>query len=53
MIKARWSALGWERSYLGYPTSDEFAISGGRRSNFQNGYIIWNATTNQVTDRRY
>jgi uncharacterized protein with LGFP repeats len=52
-IKARWAALGWERSYLGYPTSDEFAITGGRRSNFERGYITWNAATGQVVDRRY
>ncbi len=50
MIKSRWAALGWERSYLGYPTSDEFAISGGRQSNFQNGYITYNAATGKVTD---
>ncbi|HKR81423.1 MAG TPA: PQQ-dependent sugar dehydrogenase [Candidatus Saccharimonadales bacterium] len=53
MIKARWATLGWERSYLGYPTSDEFAIAGGRRSNFQYGYITWNAATGQVVDHRY
>jgi glucose/arabinose dehydrogenase len=52
-IRARWAALGWERSYLGYPTGGEFAIPGGRRSNFERGYITWNATTGQVVDRRY
>ena len=52
-IRSRWKALGAERSYLGYPTSDEFAISGGRRSNFERGYITWSATTGAVTDRRY
>ncbi|PXY32668.1 sugar dehydrogenase [Prauserella muralis] len=52
-IRDRWKALGWERSYLGYPTSGEFAISGGRRNNFQHGYITWIASTGRVTDRRY
>lgn len=52
-IRARWAAMGWERSYLGYPTSDEFSIPGGRRSNFQYGYITWNGYTGQVVDRRY
>jgi glucose/arabinose dehydrogenase len=52
-ILTRWQQLGWERSYLGYPTTDEFAISGGRRVNFERGYITWNATTRVVTDRRY
>ncbi|WP_448625471.1 PQQ-dependent sugar dehydrogenase [Geodermatophilus sp. URMC 64] len=52
-IRTRWSQLGWERSYLGYPTSDEFAIPGGRRANFERGYITWTAATGVVTDRRY
>jgi uncharacterized protein with LGFP repeats/glucose/arabinose dehydrogenase/chitodextrinase len=52
-IRGRWQSLGWERSYLGYPTSDEYAIPGGRRSNFERGYITWNAGTGQVIDRRY
>lgn len=40
-IRDRWAALGWERSYLGYPTSGEFSFDGGRRNNFQFGYIQW------------
>ncbi|GAA3995949.1 PQQ-dependent sugar dehydrogenase [Allokutzneria multivorans] len=51
-IKDRWKALGWERSYLGYPTSEEFDIPGGRRSNFQGGYITWTAATGEVRDFR-
>lgn len=52
-IRARWGQLGYERSYLGYPISGEFAVPGGRRSNFQRGYIVWDAATGQTTDRRY
>ena len=48
----RWAALGWERSYLGYPTSGEYGVPGGRRSDFQHGYIRW-APYSGVTDRRY
>ena len=44
-IRTKWASMGWERSCLGYPVSDEFAISGGRRSNFQHGFITWNAST--------
>ena len=41
-IRARWSELGWERSYLGYPVSDEVDFSeGGRANEFQNGGIYW------------
>jgi hypothetical protein len=53
VIRDRWAALGWEGSYLGYLTSDEFGIPGGRRSNFQSGFITWNASTGVVIDRRY
>ncbi len=44
-IGAKWIELGRERSSLGYPTSDEFASTqagrGGRRSNFQRGFVTW------------
>jgi hypothetical protein len=40
-IRGAWAAQGWELGRLGYPTSDEFAIAGGRRSNFQHGYITY------------
>lgn len=48
-IRARWAALGWERGRLGYPTSNEFSVPHGRRSNFQHGYITWNSSTNVIT----
>ncbi|GAA4543267.1 hypothetical protein GCM10023192_52290 [Amycolatopsis samaneae] len=48
--KDRWAALGWETSYLGYPTTDVLDIPGGKRSCFQGGSITWNATTGAVTD---
>ncbi|GAA4746055.1 hypothetical protein GCM10023328_30270 [Modestobacter marinus] len=51
-IRARWAALGWERSYLGYPTSDEYTIPGGRRSDFQGGSITWDAATGRLTELR-
>ncbi|NIH83792.1 uncharacterized protein with LGFP repeats [Amycolatopsis granulosa] len=50
-IRDKWAALGWETSALGYPTSDEYGVTGGRRNNFQHDYITWfsaNGTT-QVT----
>ncbi len=52
-IRDRWAALGWDRSYLGYPTSDEFGVPGGRRTNFERGSITWTASTGQVVDSRY
>jgi uncharacterized protein with LGFP repeats len=53
LIRGRWAALGWEASYLGYPTSDEFAVAGGRRVNFERGHITFTSATGQVIDRRF
>jgi hypothetical protein len=43
-ILEKWAALGWERSALGYPVSDEEPVGDelGRMSHFQNGSIFWN-----------
>lgn len=45
-IRGQWAALGWERSALGYPISDEMTVYGGlgRISHFQRGSIYWSAT---------
>nr|WP_281373171.1 SpoIID/LytB domain-containing protein [Kineococcus aurantiacus] len=40
-IRDAWGAQGWETGRLGYPTSDERAVAGGRRSDFQGGSITW------------
>ncbi len=41
-IRDKWASLGWERSALGYPTSDEQSWAGvGRVSHFQHGSIYW------------
>ncbi|WP_285491652.1 LGFP repeat-containing protein [Amycolatopsis taiwanensis] len=44
-IRDKWASLGWERSPLGYPTSNEYSVPGGRRNDFQHGYITWNSAT--------
>lgn len=45
-IRSHWASLGWERSPLGYPTSDELVVFGGdgRISHFQHGSIYWSST---------
>ena len=41
-IRDEWARRGFERGPIGYPTSDEFDTGhGGRRSNFEHGYIDW------------
>ena len=44
-IGQRWRSLGAERSRLRYPTRDEYAVPGGRRSEFQGGTVTWTAST--------
>lgn len=41
LIRHKWSALGWEQSFLGYPKTDEKETPGGRYSSFQRGVILW------------
>lgn len=43
LIRQKWSKLGWERSFLGYPTTDEEKTSDGaaRYNQFQFGTIVW------------
>ena len=41
--------LGGPGGKLGLPTSDEYSISGGRRSDFQHGYITWNSSTKKTS----
>lgn len=44
-IREKWSALGWERSFLGYPRTDESIGQDpkqeGRFNHFQGGSIYW------------
>ncbi|MGI8758118.1 MAG: lytic murein transglycosylase [Acidimicrobiales bacterium] len=46
-IRDRWSALGWERSVMGYPLTDEQATpdGAGRYNHFQGGSIFWSPAT--------
>jgi hypothetical protein len=41
-IRDKWASVGWERSWLGFPTFGEMAFDdGGRVSQFQNGSVYW------------
>ncbi|MFP5218319.1 MAG: CAP domain-containing protein [Actinomycetes bacterium] len=42
-IRDAWAATGWELGPLGYPVSDEYAVSNGRRTDFERGSIIWDS----------
>jgi len=43
-IRDKYAQMGWERSYLGYPTTDELSSGEVRYSDFQGGIISWTAT---------
>lgn len=47
-IFALYKSLGGSSSWLGFPISDEHDSPGGRRSDFEGGYIYWNAQTGQT-----
>jgi|SRR5215468_2131737 len=46
-IRDKWASMGWERSFLGYPITDEEDMGDGRGrySNFQGGTIFWSPQT--------
>ena len=48
-IRQKWAALGWERSFLGYPTTDETpgrdARHEGRYNHFTGGTVLWHPAT--------
>lgn len=46
-IRDKWAALGWERSFLGYPVTDEMTTPDGigRYNHFQHGSIYWTSQT--------
>lgn len=43
LIRDKWESLGWERSFLGYPTTGETGTADGvgRFNDFQYGSIYW------------
>ena len=46
-IQKSWGTQGWERGPLGYPTTDEIALTGrpGAFQEFQDGVIYWSPST--------
>lgn len=47
-IRTKWLSLGAEDGRLGYPTSDEFTVTDGRRSDFEHGSIVFTAATGEA-----
>lgn len=53
-IRDKWAALGWEKSYLGYPLTDEMDTFDGqfRFNQFQNGAITWKKSNGEINVNR-
>jgi hypothetical protein len=51
-IRTLWEQLGWEKSYLGYPLTDESPAGNLRRSTFQHGAIDHDPATGRTWDYR-
>jgi hypothetical protein len=51
-IRNHWASLGWERSYLGYPITDEMQFGNLRRSTFQHGFIDHDPATGRTWDHK-
>jgi len=43
LIRSKWLALGSTAGFLGYPRSDEVAVTVGRASQFQGGNVYWSS----------
>ncbi|MGH3433729.1 MAG: SpoIID/LytB domain-containing protein [Thermocrispum sp.] len=48
-ILQRYLGLGGAKSQLGFPTTGEYDVKGGRASDFQGGRLVWHRSTNTVT----
>jgi hypothetical protein len=48
-IRAKWAAMGWERSQLRYPIAAEQDHAGGRIQRFQGGGLFWARATGVVS----
>lgn len=48
-IRDKYKDLGWEAGPLGYPTSGEYAVGAGRRSEFEHGTLTWITATDTVS----
>jgi uncharacterized protein with LGFP repeats len=51
-IQTYWSKQGWEKGWLGYPTSEEKKTPTGATQSFQGGTLIWSAKNHIVTSRK-
>lgn len=46
-IRNKWRELDWEKGPLGYPTSGQYDVAEGKKSDFERGSITWVEATNE------
>jgi uncharacterized protein with LGFP repeats len=51
-IRDKWEELGWERSRLGYPTSDQRQHGEILSNEFEGGAIVWTQSTGAEVRQR-
>ena len=51
-FRETWAGLGWENSWLGFPTKDEYSVDGGLRMDFEGGTLTWNRSTGKITAKQ-
>jgi uncharacterized protein with LGFP repeats len=44
-IRDEYKARDWEAGQLGYPTSGEYAVPGGKKNDFEHGSITWRSNS--------
>jgi len=52
-IASLYQQMGGTNSWLGFPISDEYSVPGGRRSDFEGGFIFWDAKTSRCQAYKY
>ncbi|MEU3604673.1 FG-GAP-like repeat-containing protein [Streptomyces sp. NPDC035033] len=52
-IRTHWLSTGGYSGPLGPPTSIEYEVYGGKRTNFEKGYIRWNRQTGHIADHAF
>ena len=49
-IREKWGSIGWERSKLGYPVSNEYASGTFRVQDFEKGRILYSTAKGAVVE---
>lgn len=52
-VRSFWLSLDGHNGSLGFPTSPEYTVFGGRRSDFQTAYIRWNRESSHIAQHAW